>query len=459
MKCKRQDKKNMKELEIIRRIIEENNTLKITNFLHKHYIYNLTFLCILNKKYLNEENLKILIDNKKNFDEFFYAEYNIEISNISFLISKYPNLLYKISTDLINNFNNLDWAVILSRQPNLFDKCKIIDKFELKDWFIILRSQPQLSLEFKNLYNSFNINTPYNLISLTGSLSKYIDVNKINTDDLSFYKILSDCPEIVEKLNEHKLKNIPNINWVDIISNNSNLIKFHPAIDEFNSFIVSSDNIHILIFLVSKQPKFASLLKTKNINKFNLIEIIKNQPQLINKLKINFKDYDKERWIDILKKQPQFIDKCDKVEDIKTNEWSSILIEQPSLIKYCNKIDKISPYYWYRVIMHHPELINKNNIDLSGYKVDIIRAHIELFKKFSLDDITKADLEQIILDTKTEYKIKFFKKYIEKYRNQEFLTNMIGIYPDLKKLYTKNNLWKYVNFNKLTDNLEYGILK
>ena len=58
-----------------------------------------------------------------------------------------------------------------------------------------------------------------------------------------------------------------------------------------------------------------------------------------------------------------------------------------------------------------------------------------------------------------EYHVEFINKYIEQYKDQEVLTNMIGIYPDLKEIYTKNNLWKYVDFNQLTENLEYSILK
>ena len=49
------------------------------------------------------------------------------------------------------------------------------------------------------------------------------------------------------------------------------------------------------------------------------------------------------------------------------------------------------------------------------------------------------------------------KKYIKKHKDPIILTNMIGIYPDLKDLYTKKNLWKYVDFSKLTNNLEYNI--
>ena len=58
-----------------------------------------------------------------------------------------------------------------------------------------------------------------------------------------------------------------------------------------------------------------------------------------------------------------------------------------------------------------------------------------------------------------EYHVEFINKYIEKYTDKDVLTNMIGIYPDLKDIYTKNNLWKYVDFSKLTKNIEYSILK
>ena len=36
---------------------------------------------------------------------------------------------------------------------------------------------------------------------------------------------------------------------------------------------------------------------------------------------------------------------------------------------------------------------------------------------------------------------------------------MIAIYPDLKDLYTEKDLWKYVDFSKLSNNLKYAILK
>ena len=52
------------------------------------------------------------------------------------------------------------------------------------------------------------------------------------------------------------------------------------------------------------------------------------------------------------------------------------------------------------------------------------------------------------------------KKYIKQYKESEVLTNIIGIYPELESFYVENNLFKYVDFSKLSDNLKkYFILK
>ena len=67
-------------------------------------------------------------------------------------------------------------------------------------------------------------------------------------------------------------------------------------------------------------------------------------------------------------------------------------------------------------------------------------------------------MENIVYNS-TKHYIKAMNKYIERFNNNEFLTNMIGIYPDLKELYTEKNLWQYVDFNQLTESIEYSILK
>ncbi len=50
------------------------------------------------------------------------------------------------------------------------------------------------------------------------------------------------------------------------------------------------------------------------------------------------------------------------------------------------------------------------------------------------------------------------KVYIKSNKDKKVLTDMINIYSDLKEIYTEKNLWKYVDFNQLCENLEYRIL-
>ena len=464
----------MKKLEIIRRILKEDNNISIKDLISKNEIENLSILCYYNKKYLTKKNFKILIDNIVTIDAFLKDVDDKDIlstincSIIAFLISKYPNLFYKIPSELINSFTTTDWAIIITKQPKLLNNCKIINKFELKDWFMILKHQPQLTLYFKNIYNSFNINIDSfninhncNLTSLIQKISNYIDVNKINTNENNFYQILINYPNIIEKLNKYNIKKISINTWIDIISIKPDLLKFCPIKKEFNSFITSNNNIQILISLIANQPSFINLLKINKINNYNLFDIIIKQPQLIDKLNINFEGYDVAYWIEILIKQPQFINKCDKIKEIKINEWVNILIKQPSLIKYCNRLDKISSYDLYRIILHHPKLINNNkfNINLSStYKISLLMFYPELIEKLKVNDIAEAQFRYIIYTSKN-YITKTLKKYLKRFHNSELLTNIIGIYPNLKEFYTENNLWQYVDFNQLTENLEYGILK
>ncbi len=124
----------MNKLEIIRNIIKEDSNLNTSNLLENNELYNLTILCILNKKYLTDENLNIILSSKKTpvYNLLSTKNKRIEADSYSLealLVSKYHNLLDELPSKIIKKFNTFDWLKIIKEQPDLFDRCNISKTF------------------------------------------------------------------------------------------------------------------------------------------------------------------------------------------------------------------------------------------------------------------------------------------------------------------------------------------
>ena len=195
-------------------------------------------------------------------------------------------------------------------------------------------------------------------------------------------------------------------------------------------------NYEYIVNLILKYPNLIDKIPNKIINKFEtyyLVEIIQKHPNLINKYNI--------------------------INKLKLSNWIDILKIQPKLFKYCNIFNEFTEYDWYKLLKNNPELIDKLNINInSELKVNLLESQPSLINRLNLNNINEENFKVILYSSK-EYYIKAVEKYIERFKDREVLTNMVAIYPDLKKLYTKKDLWKYVNFNQLSNNLEYSILK
>ncbi len=453
----------MKKLEIIRKIFEEDRNLNLYNLIDNDETKNLTILCILNKKYLTKENFNIIISHKlktKYINDSNHEVYYIDYSNLADLIGKYPDLLNKIPKKIKKEFSIGDWVSIISDQPNLIDDCDRFYDLDANDWKNILEKQPQLASKYVALYNKFTFYDVYTLADKNKDILKYIDIKNFEMNELNLARILSISSEVVKDIDEDRLKEISPKNWVNILKNDPELIKVCPIVKNVNKYLYN--NVYILIELILNQPKLGYLLSNvKNIRHYNLIGIVKKNPKLLDDLniKIDFKQYNDYTWGEILSKQPQLINKCDIIKSLPPNIWAFILEYQPKLINYCNQLDKFSSDNWYRILKNNPNLIDKCNVELSERnRIDLLELQPSLIAKINLNTIYQYVLEKVMYNSK-EYHVEFINKYIEQYKDQEVLTNMIGIYPDLKEIYTKNNLWKYVDFNQLTENLEYSILK
>ena len=469
----------MKNIEIIKLILKEKPDEDVYRLFNNDDSYNLIYLCILNKKYLNDEVLNQILNSK------------LIYNNLPYLLSNFPNFIDKIPKDLLNNLKNDDWVMIISHQPQLLDYCKIINELDVYDLHIILKNQPELLDKIKKNYITKNKNTLFDFI-LNSKEDLNIDFNNI---------FISELNENINKINVFNLLNI--------FKYNPKLIKFFPISDEVKkSFYLYPNEV---IELVSKQISFKYLLPSINkISDKDLTKLISYQPQLIKELNIDLKKFNVDDWSIILAKQPQLIDRCDKLKKLNQYNWVDILRKQPKLIKYCDKIDEFDSYSWYLVLYKYPELIKYcNNLDTIGViswnmilqsqpqlsdncnkfdrikgddlydllekqpelinkckntktinrnkRIMLLKKHPILVDKIELRNINKKHIE--IIYNSREYHLKFMKSYIKYNKDSKVLTDMINLYPDLKKLYTKNDLWKYVDFSKLINNLEYSILK
>ena len=440
----------MKNIETIKLILKEQPNEDIYNLFTNDKYHNLIYLCILNKKYLNDDVLNQILNSKESF------------LNISYLLYNFPETINKIPNILLEKLNKHNWTFILKHQPQLFDYCKI--SFDIPNWDIIVRSNPQLINKYKEIYKNENtllyfilnseedLNVDFNKLTIN---NLYIDINKVSIN-----------------------------NWLKILEDNPKLIKICPKINKINkSYDKHQDEV---IELVSKQISFKYLLPSiDKISDKDLTKLISNQPKFIEELNIDLKKFNVDDWTIILAKQPQLIDRCDKLKKLNQYNWFDILSKQPKLIKYydkidelssynwcnilidqpkladkCNKFDEFNEYNWYNLLMNQPQLIDKCkdiNIINRKNKIELLKMYPNLIDKIHLNKIDNACIE--IIYNSREYHLKFMKSYIKYNKDSKVLTDMIGIYQDLKDLYTKNDLWKYVDFNQLSDNIEYSILK
>ena len=493
----------MKNIEVIKLILKEKPNENIYTLFNNDDSYNLIYLCVLNEKYLNDEVLNQIL-NSKLIDKY-----------LSYLLSNFPNLINKIPDGLLQNLTSFNWSIILSQQPELFNYCKNAYSFNINSWINILRKQPKLANEYKKLYKNENtllyfiLNSKEDLNINFDKLIKYnlnININKLNIynwlDMLKYNpKLIKICPKI-NKINNSYDKHPYEV--IELVSKQISFKYLLPSIDKISSYPLS--------ILISNQPQLIEELKIdfKIFDAYNWSNILQKQPQLINECnKIN--ELTPYNWASILRKQPKLIKYCDKNE-LTSNTWAYILTEQPKLIKYCNKIDSIPDHDLLDILIKQPELINKCNNNFTTFtiykwvellrkqpklakycdkfdkfgdyewdcllenqselieyygnknilskdnKIKILIKHPSLLDKISIDFKININSIKILYNSKKHH-LKLMKNYIVNNKDKKVLTNMIGIYPDLKYLYTEKDLWKYVDFNQLSDNIEYSILK
>ena len=450
----------MNKLEIIRRIVEEKPDIEIDELLGSNKCHCLLILCVLNKKYLSQRNLNYILENRHLFIRYKFNNSNeITYSYLTLLLSTYPKLFDKLHNNIISEIEHIDWIKIILNQPSLIEKCKIKNDFDLDDWVKILKKQPQLVIKYKDFYHKIDENSAIQLITSNKDILNYIDITKIKFDVYCLRVLLSSYPEIINKLDEDTINKIPTTTWLNILENDYNLINICPKSAEIDKSLFYKFQ-NSIIKLVSKQPNFNYLLpSTDKISNDMLVTIIINQPTLIEELKIDLRRFKTENWIKILEYQPHLVDKCDKLNNISRYTWARLLAKQPILLNHCDKLDKFDDGDWHHLLKARPELIEYCNSDLNiEIKSNLLLLHPILIEKLSLNGLSKSEIESILYHSK-EHRDKVIEKYVEKFHDIELLTNMIGIYPDLKDLYIKKDLWKYVDFSKLTNNIEYSILR
>ena len=226
--------------------------------------------------------------------------------------------------------------------------------------------------------------------------------------------------------------------------------------------IIYTDKYRNIINLIIKYP-IIEKIPSKIIDQFDehdWVSIISNKPYLLKHCKI-IKKFKEEDWVNILVEQPSLIEKVNIIHDLSPENWVYLIKKRPQLTEYCNKFDEFSNNNWYELLSAIPNLANKCHIALEEDEViDLLIKYPILIKKLNIENIGEFNhkTETMMYNSK-KYHIDFMKKYTEIFTTPEILTNMIGIYPDLKGLYSERNLWKYVDFSKLTENIEYAILK
>ena len=166
------------------------------------------------------------------------------------------------------------------------------------------------------------------------------------------------------------------------------------------------------------------------------------------------------KWVEILKEKPFLIDNCDVVNKFKSDDWFNILIKQPLLIGQLNDFTKMSSDNWFKLLEKYPEIIKEYP---KSSRDQLITKLITISNFSRMSFVKEADEKRLrkllYKSNKENYKI-LIEEYVDKkYHDSKVLTDMINLYPDLKKLYTEKDLWMYVNTSKLNFTLEYEMLK
>ena len=463
----------MKKLDIINKLVEKLPRKKIENFLYNSSAYNLALLCSIDKEYLTEDNLKYIInfDNSAKNENKNANQLKVKkdfYTPIALIIITYPELFNKIPKEIISNFKVKDWVAIIQNYPQSIKDCQIIDKFNEFDWIKILTKYPNLSSYYKKMYEEFSFYNVGEILKNNKEFLNYIDLKKIKTD-LTFgsttifhiyglSEVLKVYPEAINIIDKNK---ITIHDWLNILKDNPNLINICPKVKEFTI----DDKIELVSDQIQFKYMLTSVIDAIKINyaarTSSLLKLVIKQPQLIDELKINLKIFNAYDWASILEEHPNLIDKCDKINEFNIVNWIGILIKHPKLFNYCNKINEFDVEDLDYLLSRKPELINKYdvNVNLSGKTIlKLAKKYPDFIEKINNNNTTEIDFQHALYSSKQNH-VRFMQKYAKLFKNSTTITNMLGLYPDLKDLYTKNDLWKYVDFNKLNGFNEYSILK
>ena len=297
-------------------------------------------------------------------------------------------------------------------------------------------------------------------------ISKYPElINKTPSnifDKWDWARIISYQPELISKYK--KVNDLDCFQWALILKRQPQLINKCNKLDLFE--------INEICNIVAHQPSLISILPSnEKINQLELAILIRNRPEFIEELNIDLDKLTNKNWAIILEKQPQLINKCSIIKDLTPDNLVTILSKQPQLSIKCKKFKSFKGMYWSSLLIKQPIFLDlyikykdKYELEMNTItKCKIVFNHPELAEKFVNDGIPEFKFISNILFSKQskENRLNILEKYNKYIKKTNTFTDLIGIYPskEMKELYTKKDLWKYVDFNKLTDNLEYSILK
>ena len=316
---------------------------------------------------------------------------------------------------------------------------------------------------------------------------EYVDFSYINYHPYGI--LISKYPELINEISSNKLETFSEWDWARIISYQPKLISKCKKLNDFNcsqwalilkrqpQLIDKCSKIELFKFyeisnIVAHQPDLISILPSiEKIKPIDLAILIRNRPEFIEELNINLDKLTNELWTIILLKQPQLINKCSIIKNLNPDNWEVILSKQPQLSIKCKKFESFSGMNWDSLVIKQPifldlayKYIYQLGLGKISYiiKTKIVVNHPELIERFVTNGIPEFEFisDILLIKQSKENRLNILKKYTKYIKTNNF-TNLIGIYSseEMKELYTKKNLWQYVDFNQLSDNLEYSILK
>ena len=248
-----------------------------------------------------------------------------------------------MSSEQLENWNKLTarkWVDLLTRQPELADKCDF-SEFDGSNWTDLLLKRPQFASKCD--WSRLKAWDLLKLLTAQPQFADKCDWNQIDIwDESANLSSMRSCRLFRRRslLGKHKRPNY-GAAWAALLS-------------EQPQFAYKCDRSKLdgwnWASLLAKQPQFADKCDWNKLDSRDMVSLLVEQPQFATKCA--WSKLDGWDWAYLLAEQPQFADKCD---------WNKLYIVYPDVV--CNGIpepyEEQQVFCWAKLLQAQPQFENR----------------------------------------------------------------------------------------------------